>query len=178
MDGLAFTKVTSNVEANNRSMQVWLWDCGPPKPVAPIRPKPPKGLEGEPDYDLGMIEFREAITEYEAALKAYRAARSEYQDFAERFGGPYEKLFWSCDANDALTNDALAVKEGRQAARRWFISSRTRGYENLKNSGLPTGMKPGHGHAENLRREMEANADLLELRRADPVFGATENPQP
>jgi hypothetical protein len=86
-------------------------------------------------------------------------------------------LMWSVNAKDALDNDVAAIKEGRQSERRWFLSSRTRGYERLKNGGLPGNRKPGHGHEENLRREMEANADLLQLRRSDPVFGATENPQ-
>jgi hypothetical protein len=175
MAELGFTKISSNNELDNRAMMVWLWDCGPPKPQAPLRPKPPKGQEGEPEYDLGMIEFREQMADYEVALKTYRAQKAEHTDFEKRYGGPFEVYMWSVDATDALTNDNKAVEQGKQAARRWYISSRTPGWGHLKNKGLPDKMKPGHGHAENLRREQESHADLAALKRADPVFGATEN---
>lgn len=174
-DGLAFTRITNNLEGDNHAMRVCLWDCGPPKPQAPMRPKPPKGEEGQPEYDLAMIEFREQMVDYEAALKRYRAAKDEFADFEKRYGGPFEIWMWSIDATDALTNDKAAVDGGRQASRRWYISSRTPGWGHQKNGGLPNGMKPGHGQAENLRREQEGNAELAALKRADPVFGATEN---
>jgi len=160
-----------------QNSKVWLWDCGPPKPEMPKRPVPPKGEEGQPDHDLAMIEFREQIIDYEGALKDYRARKIEYDKFQADYGGPYERECWSADATDALTRDENAVKAGRQAALRWFISSRNHGWGHLKNSGLPNGMKPGHGQAELKRREAEGEADLAALRRRDPVFGATENAQ-
>lgn len=171
MNDLAFTKITSNLEVDNRAMRVWLWDCGPAKPDAPKRPAVPKGREGEAEYDLAMIDFRQAIADYDEALKTYGQRKKEFAEFESRFGGPYLILFWSCDANDALSNDARAVKEGRQAQRRYYISSRTRGYEKLPNMGLPQNAKPGHGHAENMRREEEGDADMAFMRRSDPVFG-------
>jgi hypothetical protein len=160
--------------ANQGLSHVWLWDLGPPKPELPKRPEAPSGKENDPKYDLAMIDFREAIVDYEIALKAYRQAKIEYDDFAKRYGGPYEIRFWSADAQDALANDARAVKEKRQSAPRYAVSSRTRGHEKLKNGGLPATMKPGHGHAENLRRMAEGEADLAEAKRRDPVFGEQE----
>jgi hypothetical protein len=66
------------------------------------------------------------------------------------------------------------VKEGRQPAKRYFISSRTRGFESLPNQGLPGAMKPGKAHFDNLNRERAGEADLDEARRSDPVFGSRE----
>jgi len=157
-------RVTSNNESDNRLMHVFLWDLGPSKPAAPKRPKAPVGKEGDPEYDLAMIEFTEAKADYESELKAYKQAKLDYADFEKRYGGPYEIMQWSCDAQDTLTRDPD----------RYCISSRTRGYEKLKNGGLPAGMKPGHGQAENLRRLAEGNADLAEARRRDPQFGELE----
>lgn len=161
---MEFTKVTSNNEADNQSMMVWLWDLGPDKPVAPIRPKAPTSKEGTPVYDLEMIDFREAISEYEAGLKSYKAAKAELKDFETRFGGPHEIQQYSVDANDTLA----------RAPKRYCISSRTRGHAQLKNRGLPIGVKPGHGQAEQERREREGEAEFEAIRRADPVFGTQE----
>ena len=159
-------KITSNNEADNRAMMVWLWDLGPAKPVAPARPKAPTSKEGSPEHDLEMVEFREAIGEYELALKTYKAAKAELSDFEKRFGGPHEIPQYSVDAADTLARDPA----------RYCISSRTRGYEKLKNRGLPTGVKPGHGQAEQERREQEGEADLVAARRSDPHFAQETRP--
>lgn len=151
--------------------QVWLWDCGPPKPVAPKRPVPPKGRDGDPEYDLAMIDFRESMDEYQKGLKIFGLQKDAFADFEKRYGGPYLVCMWSADAQDALANDARAVKDGRQDRLRYFISSRTRGYEKLPNGGLPPLLKPGHAHEDNLRREREGDADMVAARRSDPVFG-------
>src|SRR5271157_1296862 len=154
----AHTKLTGggvDFQAMIARSKVWLWDCGPPKPTMPVRPPAPKGNDGEPAYDLAMIEFRDAIVDYETALKTYRTLKTEHDKFKADYGGPYEREFHSDDATDALTNDAAAVKAGLQAALRWFISSRNHGWGHLKNNGLPHGMKPGHGQAELKRREAE-----------------------
>lgn len=164
MSDLAFTRITSNNAADNASMKVWLWDLGPSKPEAPKRPKAPVGKEGDPEYDLAMVDFREALGDYETGLKAYKQAKLDYADFEKRFGGPYEILMWSCDASDALD----------RAPKRYHISARTRGHEKAKNGGLPAGVQPGHGHAENLRRMAEGDADLAAAMRRDPVFGEQE----
>lgn len=169
-----FIKINSNMTTDADSSQVWLWDCGPPKPEPPKRPVAPKGKEGEPEFDLSMIEFGEALIEYGAQLKTYSARKVEHADFVRRYGGPYLIKWWSADAKDALDNDGRAVAEGRQTRRRYFMSSRTRGHEKLPNGGLPENMRPGHGHAENLRREEEGDAELVQARRTDPIFGAQE----
>lgn len=157
---MEFTKITSNNEADNQSMYVWLWDLGPAKPVAPVRPKAPTSKEGSPEYDLDMVDFREAIAEYDAALKTHKVAKAEVADFEKRFGGPHEIMQYSCDAQDTLA----------RAPTRYCISSRTRGHEKLKNRGLPIDVKPGHGQAEQERREQEGEADLVALKRSDPHF--------
>lgn len=161
---LAFTKITSNNEVDNQSMIVVLWDLGPSKPVPPERPTPPKGEIGDPLHDLAVIEFKQELEDYEAALKTFRQAKTEFADFQKRYGGPIEIERYSCDAQDALDRDS----------KRYVISSRTRGHEKLKNRGLPIGVKPGHGQDENMRRRAEGEADLEQLRRADPVFGTQE----
>jgi hypothetical protein len=165
---------TNAMAADADLQKVWMWDCGPEKPHAPERPKLPKGEDGDPDHDLAMIDFREQMTDYETALKTYRAAKAEYSEFEKRQGGPIEHLMWSCDASDALKNDEKAIEDGRQEKRRWYISSRTRGYSGLRNQGLPNGMRPGHGHEENLRRQAEGETDLALAKRRDPVFGEQE----
>ena len=156
------------------TQRVWLWDIGPFKPVPPEKPELPKAKAGTPEYDWQAMEYRAAIADYEQAMVVYRAARLDYETWHTRYGGPIEHPMWSCNAQDALKWDALAVEEKRQPGRRWFISSRTRGYKNLPNHGLPEGMKPGRGQAENLRREAESRSDLQRVLREDPVFGAEQ----
>jgi hypothetical protein len=150
--------------ADQGDMMVYLWDLGPKEPKAPKRPDVPQGKEGNPEYDLAVIEFKEKLEGYEQALKEFRRAKDDHAAFRKTYGGPYEIRMWSCDAADALARDE----------HRYRISSRTRGYEKLKNRGLPEGLTPGHGHEENLRREQEGDAELLAARRRDPVFGTQE----
>ncbi len=173
-DDLAFTRINTNMEADGDLQMVWLWDCGPPKPELPLPPKRPKGEDGDPDFDLAMIGFREALADYETALRKYRADKADYDKWQRDNGGPIQMQTWSNLANDALIYDAKAVAEGRQSKRRWYVSSRTRGYGHLKNHGLPKDMQPGHGHAAALRREAEGIADLELAKRRDPVFGEQE----
>lgn len=161
---LEFTKVTSNNEVDNASMMVVLWDLGPSKPEAPKRPKAPKGNEGEPEYDLALVDFRMEMEDYETALRKHKADKIAYAKFEKDYGGAYEITMWSVDAHDALERDP----------KRYCISSKTRGHGRLKNGGLPIGVKPGHGQSEVERRAREGDADLEVLRRADPVFGTQE----
>lgn len=164
----AHTKLSGGADfqamADQSVMHVWLWDLGPAKPVAPVRPKAPTEKEGTPAYDLAMVDFREAIADYEAALKIHKLARDAYLDFERRFGGPHEIMQFSCDAQDTLVRDP----------KRYCVSSRTRGSSSLKNRGLPIGVKPGPGQAEQERREREGESELAAIRRADPVFGTHE----
>lgn len=151
--------------ANARQVsKVVLWDLGPGKPVMPKRPDVPEGKPGEPKYDLAMIEFKEVADDYARALAAFRQAKIDFEDWQKRYGGPYEIEQWSCDAQDTL----------QRAPGRYVISHKTRGHGHLKNHGLPPGVKPGHGQAEQERRAAEGDADLNAARRADPVFGNQE----
>lgn len=144
---------------------VWLWDTGPVKPKLPDKPIAPKsGKEGDPEYELAMVEFKETLSDYEAARAQYRRELKDHADWWKKFGGPFEMRMFSCDAHDALARGGA----------RYAISSRTRGHERLKNGGLPVGMKPGPAHAENLRRQEAGESDLAEARRKDPVFGQQE----
>ena len=160
--------------ADRERSMVYLWDCGPANPKAPVRPSAPKGKEGDPDFDLAMVDFRKAILDYEDALKAYGVNKAEFAQFDRQWGGPYEIRMWSADAKDAFANDQRAVDEGRQPQKRFFISARTRGYEKLPNGGLPGNLKPGRGHFDNLEREAAGEAEGEAMRRADPVFGNQE----
>lgn len=163
--------------ADQGSMHVWMWDMGPPKPVLPARPKAPTEKEGTPAYDLAMIDFREAISEYESAMQTYKRARDEFKDFETRFGGPHEIMQFSCDALETLfgvpKQEGIPARPPRDA-KRYCISSRTRGYANLKNRGLPIGVKPSHGQAAQELREAAGEAEFAAIRRADPVFGNQE----
>ena len=160
-----------NAEATSK---VWLWDTGPTKPKFPTRPEAPQGKEGTPAYDLAKIEFAEVLEKYQADLKKYSVDLIDYQKWERDNGGPVLVPFWSSNARDALSNDLRAVEEKRQPKRRWYQSSRTRGYEKLPNQGLPEGMTPGRKHAENVQREQAGDADMLYAQRRDPVFGEQE----
>lgn len=152
--------------------QVWLWDIGPKKPEMPRKPSAPKApaghkgewKEGDPEYELAMVEFKETLDAYTASRAQYRLDLAAYAAWNKRFGGPYELRQFSCDAHDTLQRDP----------ERYFISSRTRGHEKKKNGGLPEGMKPGPAHAENLRREQAGHEEFEAAMRADPVFGQQE----
>ena len=159
---------------NEAASRVWIWDCGPSKPVPPARPNPPKGKEGDPEYDLALVEFKETLEEYAVAIKRYGVEKADFAKWHADNGGPVMFSQWSCDAADTFANDARAVAEKRQAERRYYMSSRTRGYSTLPNEGLPERMKPGKKHAENLRREQAGDADMEYARRRDPVFGEQE----
>lgn len=166
-----FSKYRSNLIDAHAAMKVWLWDMGPEKPVAPKRPAVPKGREGDPEYDLALLEFKEQLEQYEDGLRRYRAAKVEYAEFERNMGGPVEMLMWSTDAGDALRADHRAVEQRRQTKPRWCISARTRGYEKLPNGGLPEGLKPGHGQQANIERQIAGDKEFLAAMKADPVFG-------
>jgi hypothetical protein len=104
-------------------------------------------------------------------LKRYKRDKDDFARWQTTNGGPVELTRWSCDARDAIQHDTRAVQEGRQSKRRYFISSRTRGYQHLENRGLPPGVEPGHGHEANLDRQAADDQALAMARAQDPVFG-------
>ena len=159
--------------ANNAEVsKVWIWDTGPEKPVNPVKPIPPKGKDGDPEYDLAMVMFKEDLKAFEEGRETYKRMLKEYAEFERKYGGPFEFSQWSCDARNTFDYDAEAKADGRQTRLRFYLSSRTRGNSHAPNGGLPEGMKPGHGQADILRREREGMEDLIAARRADPVFGS------
>lgn len=164
MSDLEFTTITNTLGPELAKTYVMLWDIGPTKPVAPKRPVAPKGKEGDPEHDLAVIEFKQELEDYDAELKAFKSAKAEYADWQKRQGGAVELRMFSCDAYDAL----------ERSPKRYFISASTRGYEKLKNSGLPEGHQPGHGHEENIRRAQAGEAEFAAARASDPVFGNPE----
>jgi len=166
-----YSRYRSNLIDAHADSKVWLWDCGPEKAKKPTSPAKPVGLAGDPDYDLAVIEWREELEKYEADLKAYKVAMREFEDWEKRMGGAIERIFWSTNARDALANDARAVEEGRQSKPRWFISSRTRGHEKLRNRGLPVGVKPGHAHQAEVDRQIAGDKEFIAALKADPQFG-------
>ena len=154
--------------------RVWLWDIGPSKPKPPTRPEAPKVAEGTPAGDIAKLEFAEVLEQYQAGLKRYRTLKAEFDDWNAKNTGPYIIPFWSCDAQDAISNDLRAVQEGRQEKRRYYLCSRTRGRGDLPNGGLPEGMKPGKRYESDRKREAAGEDDLVDARRRDPVFGQQE----
>lgn len=171
-----FSRYRSNLIDMHADMKVWLWDCGPEEPVLPEAPELPPGKDGDPKYDLAKIVFKRQLKAYEAALEAYESDTVAYAKWYRDNGGPVEQLFWSVDARDALQHDAKAVKDGRQKKLRWWLSSRTRGHEKLKNLGLPNGMRPGHGQEANLERQIAGEKEFANALRSDPVFGQETRP--
>lgn len=161
MSDLEFTRVTNTLAPELAKTYVVLWDIGPSKPKAPDRPVAPKGKEGDPEFDLKLIEFKQELDDYGEALKAFKQAKIDHAAWHKKNGGAIELPMYSCDAHDALERDP----------KRYFISASTRGHEKDANYGLPEGCKPGHGQAENVRRAQEGMADYLAARKADPVFG-------
>lgn len=131
-----FSRHRNNLIDEHRASMVVLWDCGPEKPKPPVRPIAPKGSAGDPEYDLAVIELHDAREQYEIDLKAYGAAKREHEIWWRKNGGAVECQMWSCDARDAIQHDTRAAVEGRQSRRRYYISSKTRGYAHLANNGL------------------------------------------
>jgi hypothetical protein len=104
--------------------KLYLSDFGPPAPVEPAAPAAPVGNIDDPAYILAMVEFWPTIEAHAKAMDAYTAATIEYLYFHSRYGSFRETLEYSMDALTALANDDRAVKEGRQSARRYYLSPR------------------------------------------------------
>lgn len=129
-------------------MYFQIWDLGPSEPVAPTRPKPPKGDVGEPEHDLAMIDFKRELAAYETGLETYGRQKREYLEWNDRFGGPYQIAWLSPDAREAMQNDPKRYVEK-----------------------LAKGVKPGKWQAEQEARLAQAERDMKTLAARDPVFG-------
>lgn len=129
-------------------MREKIWDLGPQAPKAPAKPEPPKGKDGDPDYELAKVEFEHALAIYREDLLAYGRQTKEYREWKKRDGGPVQIDLWTVDANEAMRRDPDR-----------YVKS------------LPRGTKPGRAHFENLEREKAREEDLEADRKRDPQFG-------
>ena len=172
LDGLPAVKNSGLLTEARAQGEVWLWDIGPEEPLPPDEPLPPTLPITDPKYHLEQLRHKRAVKHYEAELLIYDRNEAEYQHWHKNVRGPVEVSMWSPNARDALEHDARAVEEGRQKKRRWYLSSRTRGSERLKNYGLPKDVVPGPGHQENLERQLAGEKEFIEVLKKDPQFGA------
>jgi hypothetical protein len=166
-----FSSYTNNLIDELGKSKVYIWDCGPEEPVLPDEPEPPATPFGDPRYQLENLRHKRAVKHYEDELLRFEQREKEYQHWQRNVRGPVEIVMWSVDARDALEHDARAVDEKRQPKRRYYISSRTRGFEKIKNLGLPVGVIPGDGHQENLERQLAGEKEFVEVLKKDPQFG-------
>jgi hypothetical protein len=171
-----FSSYSNNLIDELAKSKVWLWDCGPEDPVPPEEPMPPATPFGDPKYHLENLRHKRAVKRFEDELHIYERNEAEFQHWRRNVRGPVELMMWSTDARDALEHDARAVKEGRQKDLRYYVSSRTRGYERAKNFGLPKDVMPGEGHRENLERQLAGEKEFVEILKSDPQFGQETRP--
>lgn len=134
------------VTTDTQSLRVKFWDLGPTKPVMPVKPPQPKN----PDDPIAALEYQDAAAEYVKALQAYRVQAADYEKWVTDCGGPIELERWSSDARDAVKRDPKR-----------YVKT------------LPKGVKPGHGHEDNLRRKAEEDAEFRRVAATDPVFGTS-----
>jgi hypothetical protein len=166
-----FSSYTNNLLDEHGKSKVFLWDCGPEEPEMPEAPDAPFGKDGDPRFDLAKLQYRRALKHYEDELLIYEQRDLEFRGWQRNVRGPVELMMWSVDARDALEHDARAVAENRQKKLRYYVSSRTRGFEKAKNLGLPAGVVPGAGHQENLMRQFAGEKEFVEVLKKDPQFG-------
>jgi hypothetical protein len=163
-----YSSYSNNLIDELGKSKVFLWDCGPEEPAPPDEPDPP------PLNDpLALLRHKRAVKHYEAELAIYDRNEAEFQHWHKNVRGPVEIVMWSCDARDALEHDARALADKRQTKLRYYISSRTRGYEKTRNFGLPNGISPGAGHQDNLDRQLAGEKEFVEVLKKDPQFGAS-----
>lgn len=155
--------------------QVRVWDVGPEEPMPPREPVTPEGKNGDPKYEMAKLRYQKALKKYAKDLDEYERLQTEFEKWQRQNGGPVELCWWSIDASQNMQKDLAAVREGRQAKPRYYVSTRTRGWKNrAPNLGLPEGMKPGHGQADLERRALEHDSEFAAAMRSDPVFGQPE----
>ena len=166
-----FSSYSSNLIDELGKSKVYLWDIGPEEPAPPDEPIPPALPITDPKYHLENLRHKRAVKRFEDELLIYERNETEFQNWHRNVRGPVELMMWSCDARDALEHDGRAVAENRQKKLRYYISSRTRGYEKAKNFGLPIGVEPGAGHQDNLLRQFAGEKEFIEVLKKDPQFG-------
>jgi hypothetical protein len=136
--------------APNNNLKAKVWDLGPQRPQQPIAPVMPERTAKMTDADFAIleIEYEDGLEDYKKALRAYSAARKEYDRWREQVGGPMVLDMWSVDSKDATARDP----------NRYMLE-------------LPKGMKPGKAHMEQLERERAREEELAAAADRDPQFG-------
>lgn len=137
----------------NNNLKVKVWDLGPTRPEAPIAPTAPleaefKGASRVADFAVAQIKFEDALVDYKTALRAYAAARDEYDRWRRDNGGPVEIEMWIVLAQEAMARDPHRYSDK-----------------------LPKGQKPGTAHAENERRAQQRLIEDAVNADKDPHFG-------
>ena len=171
-----YSSYSNNLIDEHGKSKVWLWDLGPEEPMPPQEPIPPAIPATDPKFHLENLRHSRAVKRFEAELLIYERNETEFQQWHRNVRGPVELMMWSCDATDALKHDAKAVADERQKRPRYYVSSRTRGWEKTKNLGLPNGVEPGEGHRENLERQLAGHKEFVEILKSDPQFGQESRP--
>jgi len=92
-----FTKITNSLAPELAKTFVVLWDIGSLKPAPPAKPALPKGKEGDAEYDVAMVEFREALDEYQIAYKAFTSVNN-----------PHDKTEVAAALHNVVIPDAVA----------------------------------------------------------------------
>jgi hypothetical protein len=139
--------------------------------MPPTEPEPPGLPFADPKYHLENLRHKRAVKRFEDELIIYERNETEFQHWHRNVRGPVELVMWSCDARDALEHDGRAVADKRQKKLRYYISSRTKGYEKTQNFGLPKDVEPGPGHQDNLLRQFAGEKEFIEALKKDPQFG-------
>ena len=166
-----FSSYSSNLIDELGKSKVYLWDIGPEEPMPPTEPEPPALPFADPKYHLENLRHKRAVKRFEDELIIYERNEAEFQHWHRNVRGPVELVMWSCDARDALEHDGRAVADKRQKKLRYYISSRTKGYEKTQNFGLPKDVEPGPGHQDNLLRQFAGEKEFVEALKKDPQFG-------
>jgi len=135
--------MVDQVKEDTESLRRKVWDLGPDKPVAPVKPDQPKT-----DDAIAKMEYEEAAELYVAAIKAFRAQKAAYDRWREINDGPVQIEMWTVDLRDAI-----ARAPGRYVPQ------------------LPKGVKPGKGHFANLARQEAEDAEFRRVAATDPIFG-------
>jgi hypothetical protein len=165
-----FSSYTNNLIDELGKTKKFIWDLGPEEPMPPEEPTI-EVVPGDPRYQLELLRHKRAVKRFEDELAIYDRNEREFQKWQLNIRGPVELIMWSCDADDAMRNDARAVDEGRQKRRRYYFSSKNKGFGHLRNLGLPNGVEPGAGYQESLDRQIAVEKEFVETIKNDPQFG-------
>jgi hypothetical protein len=79
-----------------------LWDLGPSRPKEPVEPKAvDQKLKGT-ELKIAEVEHEDTMDAYIEEVRAFAAAKREYQRWHTENGGPVKIELWGCDARHAM----------------------------------------------------------------------------